>query len=135
MDLKTCAEFIGKSLDDVFKKNDVGELVLNTGNRFYKLYQRDQNLIFEGNLGCPLDPHNPQSAAFLSHLLQFNLKRMQFLDETIFIDPRTQQLFLRKQCDANTLTEQNITSVFEDFTLNIEAIEDRFFPKTQENNQ
>ena len=54
---------------------------------------------------------------------------MSFLDEILFFDQKIQQLFLRKQLQANVLQPENLTALWEDFLLNVETIEDRFFPK------
>ena len=54
---------------------------------------------------------------------------MQFLYETLFMDPDSQQLYLEKKITTNDLSDKKLLEHFEDFTLNIEVIEDRFFAK------
>ena len=65
----------------------------------------------------------------LAQILQFNLKRMRFLDETLFLNPADKRLYLRQTVDPNDVNEKNLEERFNDFLLNIEVMEERFFPK------
>ena len=51
------------------------------------------------------------------------------MDEVLFFDQKIKQLFLRKQIQTNILQPENLTTLWEDFLLNVETIEDRIFPK------
>ena len=65
----------------------------------------------------------------LAQILQFNLKRMRFLDATLFLNPTDKRLYLRQTVDPNDVNEKNLEERFNDFLLNIEVMEERFFPK------
>ena len=105
---------------------------LEQNGRIFKLYQQGKQVILEGAIGSPLKD-TPETNAMLSELLQFNLKRTQFLDNTVFLDSDTHQLFLREVLTREGASEEEIKAGLEDFVLNIEVIEDRFFPKPTTN--
>lgn len=96
--------------------------------RTCKFYQRNHLHYWECSFGPKLE-NTIQNNRKLSDLLQFNLKRMSFLEETIFFDQKTQHLYLRRPIQTNTLKPENLTALWEDFLLNVETIEDRIFPK------
>jgi len=130
MELKPLIDIIGEKLNQPFTLTPNSHYVWEDKKRSYKIFQTNDSIVFQGSIGHSLNPQDIESSNLLSNLLQFNLKRMQFLDETLFLEPSSQQLYLEKKISTNTVTEQNIWDYFDDFTLNIEVIEDRFFPKS-----
>ena len=68
----------------------------------------------------------------LTQILQFNLKRMRFLDATLFLNPSDKRLYLRQTITPEEVDEKNLEERFNDFLLNVEVMEERFFPKLSE---
>lgn len=129
MELKACIDVISKELNQNFTLNPEGFYSCENNGRIYKIFQRNNLILIQGSIGHVLKPQDSQTTTLLSNLLQFNLKRMQFLYETLFMDPDSQQLYLEKKITINDLSDKKLLEHFEDFTLNIEVIEDRFFAK------
>lgn len=94
----------------------------------YRSYKKNSVVLLQCALGPKLE-ENAQTSHTLSELLQFNLKRMQILDEVLLLDQEEQQLFLQTTLSLNTLTPEQLRFQLEDFTLNTEVIENKFFPK------
>lgn len=87
-----------------------------------------ENILLQANLGPQLkDSEASQNALLLSEILQFNLKRMRVLDESLSLNPETKQLCLRKEISLNKLTAENTWDIFDDFLTNVAVIEKRFF--------
>lgn len=129
MELKACIDVISKELNQNFTLNPEGFYSCENNGHIYKIFQRNNLILIQGSIGHVLKPQDSQTTTLLSNLLQFNLKRMQFLYETLFMDPDSQQLYLEKKITTNDLSDKKLLEHFEDFTLNIEVIEDRFFAK------
>ncbi len=86
------------------------------------------NILFQANLGPQLkDSEVSKNTLLLSDILQFNLKRMRVLDESLSLNPETKQLCLRKEISLNKLTLENAWDLFDDFLTNVTVIEKRFF--------
>ena len=100
--------------------------ILENTERTFKLYQQGKQVFFEGSIGTPLED-TPETNTKLSELLQFNLKRTQFLDNIIFLDNQTHLLFLREVLTGEETSREALKTLLEDFILNIEVIEDRYF--------
>ena len=130
MELKPLINILDEKLNQTFTLEDNGHYTLDDKTHSYKIFRLNDSIIFQGSIGHSLNPQDINHSTLLSNLLQFNLKRMQFLDETLFLDPSSQQLYLEKRVTTNAITEQNVWDYFDDFMLNIEVIEDRFFPKS-----
>lgn len=94
----------------------------------YRSYKKNSVVILQCALGPKLEGDS-QASRMLSELLQFNLKRMQVLDEVLLLDQEEQQLFLQTTLPLDTLTPEQLRFQLEDFTLNTEVIENKFFPK------
>ena len=106
--------------------------ILKSTERIFKLYQHGKQVFLEGAIGYPLKD-TAETNAMLSELLQFNLKRTQFLGNIVFLDNDTHQLFFREILPEGDIATEEIKARLEDFLLNIEVIEDRFFPKAATN--
>ena len=106
--------------------------ILEHPERIFRLYQRGKQVFLEGSIGTPLSD-TTETNTMLSELLQFNLKRTQFLDNIIFLDSDTHQLFLREVLHGEEMPTEELKAHLEDFALNMEVIEDRFFPKAMAN--
>ena len=117
---------------DTVKKVSENSYILEHKERIFKLYQQGKQVFLEGSIGIPLSD-TPETNAKLSELLQFNLKRTQFLDNIVFLDNETNQLFLREILPSEAIPAEVLNARLEDFVLNIEVIEDRFFPKAATN--
>ena len=110
------------------KKTEENGYTLVHEARTFRLYQYNKQIVFEGSIGTPLkDTHDTNR--MLAELLQFNLKRTQFLDNTIFLEKNTQQLCLREIFSEQDFSPEQLKNHLEDFVLNLEVIEDRFFKK------
>ena len=113
---------------ETVKKASEDSYTLENTERIFKLYRQGKQIVFEGSIGTPLKD-TPETNAMLSQLLQFNLKRVQFLDNVTFLDKESHQLFLREILPGQDISSEELKAHLEDFILNIEVIEDRFFPK------
>ena len=118
-------------IDAVQKVSD-NTYILEHTERTFKLYQQGKHVFLEGSIGFPIKDTS-ETNAMLSELLQFNLKRTQFLDNVIFLDNNTHQLFMREILTGKEVSAEELKARLEDFVLNIEVIEDRFFPKVMAN--
>lgn len=108
------------------KKLSESAYVLEGNKRTFKLYQQGKQMFFEGSIGTSIKETSGTNA-MLSELLQFNLKRMQFLSNIIFLDDETHLLFLREVFPIQDISPEQLKEKLEDFVLNIEVIENRFF--------
>ena len=97
----------------------------------YKTFQRNRKWHWECSWGEKMSD-TFEHRNLLSQILQFNLKRMRFLDATLFLNPSDKRLYLRQTIAPETVDEKNIEERFNDFLLNIEVMEERFFPKLSE---
>ena len=113
---------------ETIEKTSENSYILRTTGRTFRLYQHGKQVFLEGSIGTPISDA-PDTNTMLADLLQFNLKRTQFLDNIIFLDSDTHQLFLREILSEKNLSNEELKALLEDFVLNIEVIEDRFFPK------
>ena len=133
MGLQDYLAFIEKSLEiEAVKKVSGNGYILEHPERTFKLYQQGKQVFLEGSIGPSLRD-TPETNAMLAELLQFNLKRTQFLDNIIFLDKDTHQLFLREILPGKEIPTEELKARLEDFVLNIEVFEDRFFPKAMVN--
>lgn len=113
---------------EALTEKEEDKILYSYEGRTCKFFQRNNLLYWECSFGPKLED-TIQNNQKLSKLLQFNLKRMSFLEEVIFFDQKTQLLYLQKQIQTNILQPENLTTLWEDFLLNVETIEDRIFPK------
>ena len=133
MGLQDYLALAGATLEiETVKKVSDNVYILKQTKRTFKLYQQGKQVFLEGSIGAPLKD-TPETNTMLSELLQFNLKRTQFLDNVIFLDNETHQLFFREIFPEKEIPEEAIKAQLEDFILNLEVIEDRFFPKATNN--
>ena len=101
---------------------------INYENSNISIYITGENFVFQASLGPLLkDSEASKNAALLSEILQFNLKRMRVLDETLSLNPETKQLCLRKELPLEKITPENSWDIFDDFLTNVTVIEKRFF--------
>ena len=129
MNLQECLTILMKQAQfEAIAEKEEDKLLYSFEGRICKFFQRNNLLYWECSFGPKLE-ETIQNNQKLSELLQFNLKRMSFLDEVLFFDQKIKQLFLRKQIQTNILQPENLTTLWEDFLLNVETIENRFFPK------
>ena len=129
MDLNKCLAILTKQAQfEPLSQKEEDKILYTFEGRICKFFQRNNEIYWDCSFGPKLED-SAQNSQKLSEILQFNLKRMSFLDEILFFDQKIQQLFLRKQLQANVLQPENLTALWEDFLLNVETIEDRFFPK------
>lgn len=99
------------------------------------IYVQQKHFVIQAKVGKPLSPaHEEENRNLFMNLLDFKLKTMRVMDEVVCLDKDTQQLYCRKFLDPETLNEKNAWEVFDDFLVNIEIIEERFFEEkpTQE---
>ena len=97
-------------------------------NNKVSIRMEGKNILLQSTLGPQLkDSDASKNAALLSEILQFNLKRMRVLDETLSLNPETKQLCLRKELSLDKLTPENSWDSFDDFLTNVTVIEKRFF--------
>lgn len=108
------------------KKLSESAYVLERNKRTFKLYQQGKQVFLEGSIGTSIKETSGTNA-MLSELLQFNLKRTQFLSNIIFLDDETHLLFLREVFPIQDTSPEQLKEKLEDFVLNIEVIENRFF--------
>ena len=129
MNLQECLTVLTQQAQiEATAEKEEDKLLYTYEGRICKFFQRNNTLYWECTFGPKLED-SPETNQKLSEILQFNLKRMSFLDEVLFFDQKIKQLFLRKQIQTNILQPENLTTLWEDFLLNIETLEDRFFPK------
>lgn len=101
---------------------------INYENNKVSISMAGENILLQSTLGSQLkDSNASKNAALLSEILQFNLKRMRVLDETLSLNPETKQLCLRKELPLDRLTPENSWDIFDDFLTNVTVIEKRFF--------
>lgn len=93
----------------------------------FHFFQKNKQLYWEGSIGNPLTDDS-KSRELLSKILQFNLKRMRFVEGTLLLEPETHQLYLRYELPINECSEKRLMDKFTDFLLNLETIEEQFFP-------
>ena len=131
MNLQECLILLKNQIifEETSEKEE-GKILYTYEGHICKFYQLNHTLYWECSLGPKLE-NTPQISQKLSQLLQFNLKRMTFLDETLFFDSKTQHLYLRKQINSKNLYSENLATLWEDFILNTETIKDRFFPSQE----
>ena len=134
MGLQDYLAFVKTTLEiERVKEASENSYILEHPERVFKLYQQGKHIYLEGSIG-PSIKDTPETNAKLSELLQFNLKRTQFLNNIVFLDNDTHQLFLRETLpEGEEISSEELKSRLEDFALNIEVIEDRFFPKATTN--
>ena len=108
------------------KKLSESAYVLERNKRTFKLYQQGKRVFLEGSIGTSIK-ESAGTNTMLSELLQFNLKRTQFLSNIIFLDDETHLLFLREVFPIQDTSPEQLKEKLEDFVLNIEVIENRFF--------
>lgn len=108
------------------KKLSESAYVLERNKRTFKLYQQGKQVFLEGSIGTSIK-ESAGTNTMLSELLQFNLKRTQFLSNIIFLDDETHLLFLREVFPIQDTSPEQLKEKLEDFVLNIEVIENRFF--------
>lgn len=109
------------------KKISENYYTLEQPDRTFNLYQQERQIILDGSVGTPLK-NTSETNMMLSNLLQFNLKRTQFLDNIIFLDEGTQQLFFREILSKPGISLEALKVRLEDFAIDIKVIEKRFFP-------
>jgi hypothetical protein len=109
------------------KKISENYYILEQPDRTFNLYQQERQIILDGSVGTPLK-NNSETNMMLSNLLQFNLKRTQILDNIIFLDEGTQQLFFREILSKPGISLEALKVRLEDFAIDIKVIEKRFFP-------
>lgn len=110
------------------KKISENYYILEQPDRTFNLYQQERQIILDGSVGTPLK-NNSETNMMLSNLLQFNLKRTQILDNIIFLDEGTQQLFFREILSKPGISLEALKVRLEDFAIDIKVIEKRFFPQ------
>lgn len=110
------------------KKISENYYTLEQPDRTFNLYQQERQIILDGSVGTPLK-NTSETNMMLSNLLQFNLKRTQFLDNIIFLDESTQQLFFREILSKPGISLEALKVRLEDFAIDIKVIEKRFFPQ------
>ncbi|MDR1254624.1 MAG: CesT family type III secretion system chaperone [Puniceicoccales bacterium] len=92
------------------------------------VYAKQKQFMLQAKIGKPLSPSNEeQNCTLLREILDFNLRTMRVMDEIFCMDGETQQLYCRKLLNPSDLNERNGWSFVEDFLVNLEIIEDRFF--------
>lgn len=129
MNLQECLTVLTQQAQfEAIAEKEEDKLLYSFEGRICKFFQRNNLIYWECSFGSKLED-TIQNNQKLSELLQFNLKRMSFLDEILHFDPKTQHLYLQKQIPTNTLLPENLTTLWEDFLMNVETIEDRIFPK------
>lgn len=110
------------------KKISENYYTLEQPDKTFNLYQQERQIILDGSVGTPLK-NTSETNMMLSNLLQFNLKRTQFLDNIIFLDEGTQQLFFREILSKPGISLEALKVRLEDFAIDIKVIEKRFFPQ------
>lgn len=110
------------------KKISENYYTLEQPDRTFNLYQQERQIILDGSVGTPLK-NTSETNMMLSNLLQFNLKRTQFLDNIIFLDEGSQQLFFREILSKPGISLEALKVRLEDFAIDIKVIEKRFFPQ------
>ena len=120
----------------VCKKLDISIPTAPVDNSYFITYENSkvsisivgEKIFFQATLGPQLkDSEASKNAALLSEILQFNLKRMRVLDESLSLNPETKQLCLRKELPLKNLTPDNSWDIFDDFLTDMTVIEKRFF--------
>ena len=94
----------------------------------YKAFQSNHKWYWECSWGEEIQD-SFECRNLLAQILQFNLKRMRFLDATLFLNPSDKRLYLRRTIVPEEISEKNLEEQFHDFLLNIEVMEEQFFPK------
>ena len=129
MKLENFMELICKKLEISIPTATVDNTYfINYENSNISICITGENFVFQASLGPQLkDSEASKNAALLSEILQFNLKRMRVLDETLSLNPETKQLCLRKELPLEKITPENSWDIFDDFLTNVTVIEKRFF--------
>lgn len=94
----------------------------------YRIFQRNHKWYWECSWGTPLED-TYEHRLLLHKILQFNLKRMRFLNATVYLEPSCKQLFLQQAMEPETIKPENLEEAFNDFVLNREVMEEQFFPE------
>lgn len=129
MKLENFIELICKKLDIRIPAAPVDNTYfINYENNKFSISINREAVLLQANLGPQLkDSESSKNSFLLSEILQFNLKRMRVLDESLSLNPETKQLCLRKEVPLNNLTPENAWDIFDDFSTNVAVIEKRFF--------
>jgi len=128
MRLENFIELICKKLDINIPTAPVDNIYfIDHENNKVSISIAGENILLQSTLGSQLkDYEASKNATLLSEILQFNLKRMRVLDETLSLNPETKQLCLRKELPLDKLTPENSWDIFDDFLTNVTVIEKRF---------
>jgi len=129
MRLENFIELICKKLDINIPTAPVDNIYfIDHENNKVSISMAGENILLQSTLGAQLkDSEATKNTVLLSEILQFNLKRMRVLDETLSLNPESKQLCLRKELPLANLTSENSWDIFEDFLTNVTVIERRFF--------
>ncbi len=131
MNLQDCITLVEKFLGINFiQTNEVYSASYE--DRMLRIFQRNNVFFLESSLGHPLTD-DVASSSLLGNLLQFNLKRMRFLEGNLYLDNTTQQLFFQQCYELNTLQPPDLETKLDDFLASVEVIEQKFFPKKPTN--
>ena len=116
---------------DIPPPNEEGCWLWEQDRHRYKTFQRNHKWQWECSWGEEMSD-TFEHRNLLAQILQFNLKRMRFLDATLFLNPTDKRLYLRQTIAPEEVDEKNLEERFNDFLLNVEVMEERFFPKLSE---
>ena len=116
---------------DIPPPNEEGCCLWERDGHRYKTFQRNRKWHWECSWGEGMSD-TFEHRNLLAQILQFNLKRMRFLDATLFLNPSDKRLYLRQTIAPEEVDEKNLEERFNDFLLNVEVMEERFFPKLSE---
>jgi hypothetical protein len=130
MDLKMFADAIAEQMGIASLSPDAnGIYQWRYLTHTYRMYAKNRQCYWECTIGDPL-VQSRENSERLMQLLQFNLKRMRFLEGTIFMDPKTHQVYMQYNFHENGDMRKPIGEQWNDFCLNVEVIEDQVFPST-----
>ena len=109
--------------------SDKPTLTLTFRQRDIVFYVQQNKFYMQAAFGDALE-ESESNASLLQNIAHFNLKRMGVLDECIFFNKESRMLFCRRKLDLMEVENaKQANELFEDFLLNVEVIEDRFFKK------
>ena len=129
MDFDASVKAIGAWLNTAIPSpEEEGRYQWEHEDHLYRVFQRNRKWYWECSCGTPLED-TYEYRRLLQKILQFNLRRMRFLNATIFLDPSRKQLFLQQAMEPETIKPENLEEAFNDFILNREVIEEKFFPE------